>query len=458
LIYPAFLKNPVFIKPDIPGALSRVNGNSINFYKDDLGKSGISIAFGDSQIYDFDLDYDLKDQNLFPISTEIALPPNTNYQNIIINSINPQPDNVKVDEDGNWLAQYKLLPSQRLKINVKGKAKVFLNGSSENITSENIAQYLKSEPYWETNAQNITDTAKSLKTPEDIYQYVVGKLSYDYNRTSSAQSRLGASATLNNPQLAVCLEFSDLFIALSRKIGIPAREVEGFAYTKNSQERPLSLVEDVLHAWPEYYDTQKQSWIMVDPTWGNTTGGVDYFNTFDFDHLAFVVKGISSTYPVPAGGYKLTGDENKKDVNVTLSKTFNENPQFSIFANIADSFLPFLPIDGEVVIKNTGNSMLKPAEVDMQTNYLKLNVQSKVLPAIPPFGSVSIPIKLRGPVLTKTNDTITIRYLGKTFEKSVKITPFYLNVWILGGIISVIFIIILSIIAGRIRRLSVSRQ
>jgi len=51
---------------------------------------------------------------------------------------------------------------------------------------------------------------------------------------------------------------------------------------------------------------------MVDPTWGNTTGGVDYFNTFDFDHLAFVVKGISSTYPVPAGGYKLTGDENKK--------------------------------------------------------------------------------------------------------------------------------------------------
>jgi len=109
------------------------------------------------------LDYDLKDQNLFPISTEIALPPNTNYQNIIINSINPQPDNVKVDEDGNWLAQYKLLPSQRLKINVKGKAKVFLNGSSENITSENIAQYLKSEPYWETNAQNITDTAKSLK-------------------------------------------------------------------------------------------------------------------------------------------------------------------------------------------------------------------------------------------------------------------------------------------------------
>ncbi len=30
---------------------------------------------------------------------------------------------------------------------------------------------------------------------------------------------------------------------------------------------------------------------MIDPTWGATTGGVDYFETLDFDHFAFVVKG-----------------------------------------------------------------------------------------------------------------------------------------------------------------------
>ncbi len=63
----------------------------------------------------------------------------------------------------------------------------------------------------------------------------------------------------------------------------------------------MSLVKDVLHAWPEYYDESKKTWIMIDPTWGNTTHGMDYFSSLDFEHITFVIKGLSSTYPVPAG-------------------------------------------------------------------------------------------------------------------------------------------------------------
>src|SRR5579859_7890344 len=54
--------------------------NNLDFTKDQLGNSGISITFGQKQVYAFDLLYNLENKNLFPLQTEIALPPTTNYQ------------------------------------------------------------------------------------------------------------------------------------------------------------------------------------------------------------------------------------------------------------------------------------------------------------------------------------------------------------------------------------------
>ena len=59
------------------------------------------------------------------------------------------------------------------------------------------------------------------------------------------------------------MEFTDLFVAIARAAGIPARESVGYAYTTNSRLRPLSLVTDVLHAWPEYYDADKKIWVHL---------------------------------------------------------------------------------------------------------------------------------------------------------------------------------------------------
>jgi len=456
LIYPAFLGKPVFIKPNYPNILNSP-GNTILFTKDELGKSGISVAFGSSQIYDFNLEYHLKNSNLFPIETEIALPPVTNYQDVVINQIIPRPVNVKEDQDGNWLAQYYLSPSKSLIVDVNGKAKVKLNGEKNILSVNQTNEYLKSQTYWEASSPYVKQASQNLKTPEDVYQFVVGTLNYDYSRASEKKPRLGASLALSNPNSAVCLEFTDLFIALSRSIGVPAREVDGYAYTKNSQDRPLSLGQDILHAWPEYYDRDKGAWIMVDPTWGNTTGGVDYFHTFDFDHLAFVVKGIDSTYPIPAGGYKIPGQKDEKDVDVKLSKGFNVNRDFDIKINVTPSILPFMPIKGEVVIENTGNSLLDPQEVKIISKDLNPQNKSVIISEIPPYGFLSVPIIFNNiPFLTNENDIITIQVGNKEFVKEVKISPLYRNIWILGGVIFVIFIIVISIITGRARRLPIS--
>ncbi|MBM4402559.1 MAG: hypothetical protein FJ044_04925 [Candidatus Cloacimonetes bacterium] len=64
-------------------------------------------------------------------------------------------------------------------------------------------------------------------------------------------------------------------------------------------------------------------WVNIDPTWGATTG-IDYFSKFDTNHLAFVIKGIDSERPYPAGPYKIEeGKEN--DVQVSFAEKFPEN-------------------------------------------------------------------------------------------------------------------------------------
>lgn len=455
--YPGFLGRPSFIKPDISNAREKSNGNSLSFSKGDLGAGGISIAFGKYQIYSFDLTYHLENKNLFPISTEIALPPETSYQEVSLENLTPAPKNINLDSDGNWLAKYSLSPSQNMEVKARGRVKVYLSPKKEITSKDKLAQYTVSQRYWETQNIKIKSVAGDLKTPHGIYDYVVNNLTYDFSRVSQGKERLGALNVLNNPNSAVCLEFTDLFVGLARSAGIPAREIDGFAYTKNPQERPLSLVKDILHAWPEYYDINLESWVMVDPTWGNTTNGIDYFNTFDFDHFAFVIKGKDSSYPIPAGGYKRQQDLSAKDVVVELSDDFISAPNLKIQLFLPKESLPWIPVSGFVRMTNLGTGISQKGEFSISTNFLSAKQKNISVDKIPPQGFVDIPISFASSsFLTKKSDLITIQFEKNFYQKSILISPFTGNTVIFGGIIFVTTIV-LSVFAIRSRRILLRR-
>lgn len=440
---PSSLGSPTYIKPSIP----ITNGN-LDFTKDQLGSSGISIAFGEEQIYKFNLTYHLGNPNLFPIQTEIALPPSTNYQDVLIDDISEKPINVKEDKDGNWLARYSLSPSKKLDVVVRGKVRISLFPKKEFLPTDKINEYLKSQPYWQVSDSSIKKLADTLKTPDAIYEYVTKTLNYDFSRVTASKDRVGATGLLKDPSSAVCLEFTDLFIALARAAGIPAREIDGFAYTKNPKERPLSLVKDILHAWPEYYDFSKGTWIMVDPTWGNTTKGVDYFNTLDFDHFAFVIKGESSSYPVPAGGYKFKGKEKVQDVDVSLSDDFgNIAPTLGLSKNFSQIYMSGVPIKGEVTIANIAGSVVGEQDLTIQTKFLEPSYRKITLARIPPFGSLTVPVGFnKTPFLTNKTDIATITIGGKSISQEIKISPFIINKWSIGGGILIVIIITITLI------------
>lgn len=322
LIVPSVFGEPAFITPKPDTATNNppaVNtSNSYGFEALTLGNRAISAVFGTEQYMRFNLIYHLENNSPVKQGAEIAIPPDTNYQKMVYESIRPEPENVLIDKDGNWLAQYTLLPGQKLDVSTTGVVKISFNPDGSILNQDMWETYLSGSGYWQVDNAQVQALADKLGSAKSVYDYVTDYLSYDYNKVLTGGGRVGALAALNAPETAICTEFTDLFVTLARAAGIPARELEGYAFTSNDKLRPLSLTQDILHAWPEYYDLQTKRWVQIDPTWGDTTGGVDYFNKLDLNHFVFVIHGSDPVNPLPAGAYKTEVTSNK-DVKVIAS-------------------------------------------------------------------------------------------------------------------------------------------
>lgn len=299
-----------------PKNLISLNNETQLFFSSNQKNQKILLIFGDYQLFDFKFKYLLENTEAKEKTIQVAIPPETDAQKITYSSIEPLPNNIIADEDGNYLAEYRLKSNQSFEVNVTGQVKIIHTNSHH--TEINPENYLKKNTYWEVDNPDLIQIAQTLKTPKEIYDYVIKTLNYKTNNIDSS-FRQGASLSIQNPNQAICTEFTDLFITLARIKGIPAREVQGFAYSNNIKIKPINTNTDVLHAWPQYYDSTKKAWVSVDPTWGKTTNGIDYFTDLDPNHFSFVFHGLNSQYPLPPGGYK--NNQNIKTVSVEFSKT-----------------------------------------------------------------------------------------------------------------------------------------
>lgn len=428
--------------------------------KDELSQ-GITAAFGDFQAFKFKLAYHLKNPNLYPVYTEIALPPDTAYQRISYTQVVPQPVNVHSDPDGNWIARYDLSPGQKLEVTAEGVVQIY---SQPNFSPQNppndIQNYLASQDYWEVNDSQIQEIARGLKTPRQIYDYVAKTLKYNYQKINSSGPRLGAKQVLAKPDSAICMEFTDLFIALARAAGIPAREVDGFAYTTNTKLRPLSLEKDILHAWPEYFDKEKNTWVMVDPTWGNTTGGLDYFEKLDFNHFAFAIRGLDSNRPLPAGAYKID-EKDSKDVEVTPIQEFTpQTPKVDVKFMFPSEILAGLQTTGKVVVKNNGPQALYNSDLVLFSPSVSLTKSSFLIDTLPPYGETSLEIRfIKTNLILNSQGSLTAQIAGQSFQTNFKIKPFYLKFWWeIGGGLVVTGSALAIFLARKARRLPFQRQ
>lgn len=382
----------------------------INFQNNSSKK--ILVIFGDYQLFNFTLDYYLKNPSDSPTESQIAIIPQTYSQSVLYESISPPPKTVTTDSDGNWLATYQLQGNEALEIKAVGQVKTGLNLPSK---TDNLSPYLQEQPFWPISSTEIRDISKTLSTPKTIYDYVVNNLDYNYDGINSAK-RQGAIAALQNPKNSLCTEFTDLFIAISRAKGIPAREIEGFAYSTNPKIKPLNIENDILHAWPEYYDQNKGGWKAIDPTWAKTTNGINYFDDLDLNHITFVIHGENSQYPPPPGSYKKPGLA--KSVNIEFAST----------EIITEGTLPHISIENKkLIIKNDGPNPQNNLQIDIP----KLKF-SETLTQILPYSqtSLSLPSLSFWQSLSANNQNIAINlenssHLTQTIN--LKYLPHFIN-------------------------------
>ena len=351
---PATFGTEAYISPK-PKEVKTEEGRVIYFFeKEDVERTGVTAGFGAFQVFSFTLNYHLENPLSKSAKVDIALPPDTALQRVYYQVVNPKPENIYVDSDGNWLATFVLKSRERIDVEVKGIVQIFAAPRSfPGTREETLQENLKEREFWETSNPKIKELAERLKTPAAIYDYVWQTLSYDYERVRPNVERFGAVKALENPTNAICMEFTDLFIALARSAGIPAREINGYAYTENPEIQPLSLVADVLHAWPEYWDESKKAWIPIDPTWASTTGGVDFFSKLDLRHFTFVIHGKDPQKPYPPGSYKL-GPNPQKDVFVSFGTLPEERVSHPEITVVTKRPVPFGPTRLDITIRNPG--------------------------------------------------------------------------------------------------------
>lgn len=403
---PDSLGSEAYISPQ-PSSSNNSNGfKYYSFSKSSINSTGVTAGFGQFQVFSFNLSYHLENPLAVNSQTEVAIPPDTAFQKVYFTKLDSKPSDIRIDSDGNWLAVYKLTPRQRVDVNLVGYVQIFASYRSFPKPSlSSLNKNLLPTDYWQVNNEEIKALAEKLKTPSAIYDYVSKNLKYNYQRVQPNVQRMGAASALASPDQAICMEFTDLFIALARAAGIPAREVNGYAYTENKELQPISLVNDVLHAWPEYYDKDRDAWIPVDPTWGSTSG-IDYFNKLDLRHFAFVIHGESDKEPYPPGSYKL-GANPQKDVFVSFGQLpIARNSIPRIIVNPLRT-LPFLDSIYSVKVYNPGPSSL---DIFYPTVYFD-NVEHArdFVQILPPYATyrtqISIPFSILG---KETPDSIKV--------------------------------------------------
>ncbi|MBU1088436.1 transglutaminase-like domain-containing protein [Patescibacteria group bacterium] len=383
-------------------------------------KQKITMAFGNTQIFDFELNFFLENKAQDNIRTSIPIPPDTNTQNIIITKIDPSPENIVADLDGNWLAEYQLNSNTQKEIIVTGQAEIHPIDYSFDIPPD-FQKLTVEQKFWPVNDPNIQKINSNLHSAKDIYQYVVNTLDYDYQQIDQAK-RKGALTALINPANSLCTEFTDLFITLARNKTIPAQEIEGYAFTNKPELKPVNINTDILHAWPQFWDKEKNAWITIDPTWEKTTEGIDYFSNTDLNHIVFVIHGHNSQYPAPPGSYKKTTQQKSIKVNFANNHIHLENTDPIIFLSKSKQASAQSAFGGtKVIIQNNNSSSTKNIDLSIK----KQNWTQKI-DIMPPFSRLEFNLPKINPILSllpkNKNLEFTLNIQGQ--EKQTQIVPY----------------------------------
>ncbi|MCX6384479.1 MAG: transglutaminase domain-containing protein [Actinobacteria bacterium] len=239
----------------------------------------------------FDMDYKFNiSGNVSDISFIVIIPKDYKDRQKIINSqysIKPE----RVFDDGpNTYAEFIINnPTTNFELNIMDEIVLSqygldtaFNAGNKDFDAKDLDKYLAAEKYIEKDDEEIIKTAGNFEG-EDTY--VLVQAIYDYVMENMewveyVPEDVGAKVALIEKR-GDCTSYSDLFIALLRAKGIPARIVEG--YTIDATDL------NVGHNWVEVYFNDI-GWVPFDPTYDDNNGSTSLFNNLNNIYVYFSLK------------------------------------------------------------------------------------------------------------------------------------------------------------------------
>lgn len=332
------------------------NSWELNFSQEELTDTISWIQIGTTQYYEFNIVQPYKASTSIPIffnTYTIILPRNIHsgpvQQKVYFENISPQPESVVEDDNGNLVASF-VLPA-----NVSGEIKasgyvvvskdptidVTNSGVIDDIPTNIISKNTSSAEFWEVDSDDIQSVAKELKGSETnvykiiekTYSFVIDKIDYSEVKRFGLNERQGALKTLQGGA-AVCMEYSDLFIALLRAQGVPARAAFGYGYDSRSTQGV-----DIAHQWAEVYIPSIGQWIGIDTTWGESgpalIGG-------DVNHLYKYIASQDPHTPVPVESVFFGVMERIPSEVYTIStrESLPNNPVYTSYDDLLKEYPP----------------------------------------------------------------------------------------------------------------------
>lgn len=226
------------------------------------------------------------------VPLRLALPTNQSSYQIISNiTYSHEPEKITYDVIGNQFAHYTIdyidsFSSANYSFNISltiisTDFNIQKNSISE--YDENLDKFLLESPLINYKATDVLNIAKliSLNSSNIVdiawnsYSWIIDNINYQ-----QVPGENDALTTLKNKE-GGSAEFGNLYVALLRANGIPARRISGWG--KNFQLGESYHLAKFAHGWTEFY-LPDYGWIPVDPTWGQRNK-FDYFAKSYPSHL-----------------------------------------------------------------------------------------------------------------------------------------------------------------------------
>lgn len=161
-------------------------------------------------------------------------------------------------------------------------------------TSGDYTNFKDYSKYTEPTEKIQSNQSEIIKKSQEIFKgitnpYFKAKKAFEfvnsYMTYDSAYGNQGALSALETRR-GVCEDYAELFTALLRASGVPARVVTGYWIDPDEFNANTMDGDEYGHAWPEFY-LPEYGWIVAEPTFENYYNGAKEIDYSKFANMSF---------------------------------------------------------------------------------------------------------------------------------------------------------------------------